>query len=202
MVAGAFGMKLVLARIFLLLTSLVAMLAGAGLASLSARPRTALAAVILTLFLALDVAIGSAPAPPAIAVSPRRWMDHQHGDWKSVGRALSGDRSVPVVTVQHFITDGVMHYASDRVVARLRVEGDGLVVGQLQRQPDVATTLQVGARWSPPPGSAFVWIDPTGTWESLVRARNAVAPRVLLHAECSLVRAFSDDARVYRCVAR
>ncbi|MBI5512641.1 MAG: glycosyltransferase family 39 protein [Deltaproteobacteria bacterium] len=194
---GAAGLPVAVARSFVPAAPFLALLAALGVEG----PRGSLARALLVAAAAVGLILGArSGALPGVEGRPRGWLDHHYGDWRRVCRGIAGGAE-PVVTVQNFITDAVLHYCDRRPVARLTEEGGILRTGQVERHGGGgALPWTAGGPFVLREGMVYYWIEPEDPHPGLAAQTAALGPRVRASARCLPRRRWEGDGTVYRCV--
>lgn len=199
LVVGLAGKPIVVVRNFIPAAPLLALLAGRGLTAL--RPPLRLASAAAALGVALFVAsrIGALPGVDA-SDDVRLWTLHTYHDWRRVEALTRGDTFAPLVAVQHYATDAVIHYRGHHPVLRVSERGGRLVVTQVRQDDDYDVEVHEGDPFHPELLTQFYLVDVAGL------AHDGGASRRLLDAaranhDCAVRGALAGGVTVYDCSA-
>lgn len=198
LVAGLAGKPLVLVRNFVTAAPFIALLIARGLVSLKAPQRAMAAAAIGVVALFATSRFGALPG--SLPDDPRPWLVHTYHDWRRVASLTRGDGWTPVIVVQHYATDTVIHYRAHHPVLRIRDERGRLEVAQVRQDDDYDVEIHEGDAFHPALITRYFLIDVTGLpREGGVSRRLLDASRV--DHTCDVVGTVPGGVTVYECNA-
>lgn len=198
LVAGLAGKPLVLVRNFITAAPFIALLIARGLVSLPPLRRGLAAAALGVVSLFAASRFGALPglAPD----DPRPWVVHTYHDWRTVASFMRADQFRPVVVLQHYATDTVIHYRDHHPVLRVREDGERLVVAQVRQDDDFDVEVREGDAFHPDLITRFYVIDVTG-----LPREHGVSRRILNAARaghaCDVAGTVPGGVTVYDCSA-
>lgn len=199
LVAGLAGKPLVVVRNFIAGAPLLALLAGRGLASLRPPLRLAGAAAVLGVGLFVASRIGAFPGVAA-PDDVRLWTLHTYYDWRRVEALTRGDAFGPVVAVQHYATDAVIHYRGHHPVLRVSERGGRLVVTQVRQDDDYDVEVHEGDAFHPELITQFYLVDVAGLLHDEGASRRLLDAARASH-DCAVRGALAGGVTVYDCSA-